>query len=132
MPVSDQAGGLWFSFEEAQVARAALFLAIYHRDGVASPDPLVHTLTGRSLDELKELMADIDELTDPKAHHLALEEQLELVAELSDDELDRTPSKLAGLLEEARRSDVPVPPALERRLANRPDPLDQSKPENHA
>jgi hypothetical protein len=115
----DSQGELVFTADEVGIARAALYLARYHRDQSVAGDEFVETLTGVELSDMARLMDQIDDLTghSQEARRI-IEDRLQYLGSLSDGDLGRQVHQAREIINEARRRGITIPSGLQLRVAS--------------
>jgi hypothetical protein len=108
---------LAFSADEVSIARAALYIARYHRDSVAADDGSFQTLTGVEMADVVRLMEELDELTGHN-HEVRqiLGQRLAYLGALPDSELAQSLGHAREVIREAIRLGVAVPHGLQVRM----------------
>ncbi len=116
----DEEGNFLLTESEAEVARAALFVAIHHRDDIVGHcDGCFQTISGVEATALPDLMREFDERN---GHAAAVEAHLLGEMEkraLRDDASLDADTGLKDILRAARERGLPIPP----RLADRGEPF---------
>jgi hypothetical protein len=104
-------GSFVVSVEEMNVLRQGLFVTLNHGDALIRDH--LRTITGYELDEYRQLMWDIDELSGHNAgNRLLLESQLRELAALTAAERDGHSPTVREVVEVADKYGVDVPLAL--------------------
>ena len=116
MKQTDQ-GSYVVSVEEMRVLRQGLFVTLHHGDATIRHD--LQTITGYDLDEFRQLMWDIDELSGHNDEiRLILQSQVRELAALTATELDGRSTRVREVLDAAETYGVEVP--LNLRTAGHP------------
>jgi hypothetical protein len=115
----DNHGELVFTADEVKIARAALYLARYHRDKQVAGDEFVQSLTGIELSDMVRLMDQIDELTGhSREARRIIEDRLQYLSSLSDVDLQRQIDHAREVINEAQNYSMVIPSALQLRIAS--------------
>jgi hypothetical protein len=115
---ADGQGELVFTADEVEIARAALYLARYHRDHSVAGDEFVQTLTGVELSDIVRLMDQIDDLTGQSQRaRRTIEDGLRYLSSLPDEDLRRQADQARAIISAAQQYGVTVPPGLQSRMA---------------
>lgn len=120
---------LAFSSHEVLIARAALYIARYHRDSVAADDGSFQTLTGVEMADVIRLMEELDELTGfNREVRQVLEQRLAYLGALPDTELAQSLGHAREVVREATRLGVAVPVGLQPRMDSAADRAPHHEP----
>jgi hypothetical protein len=117
-PLEDQEKFV-FSAAEVKIARAALYLARYHRDRSVADDEFVQTLTGVELSEIIRLMDEIDELTEhAQQARRIVEDRLKYLDALPDTVLKQQIGHAREIINMAAQYDLEISTVLKFRVAS--------------
>jgi hypothetical protein len=113
MELTDQ-GSFVVGVEEMRVLRQGLFVTLHHGDSLIRDH--LHTITGYELDEFRQVMWDIDELSGQNREtRLLIERLLRELAALTTKERDGRSPSVSEVVDQADKYGVDVP--LELRAA---------------
>jgi hypothetical protein len=104
-------GSFIVSAEEMRILRQGLFVTLHHGDAVVQHD--LSTITGFDLDQFRQLMWAIDELSGHNDEIRRLVgSQLQELAMLPPSQLAQRSQRVGAVVDAARRYGVDVPPAF--------------------